>query len=55
MRQLMMPAFGKPAMQGYHKTMVKIIDDVLNRWQPGQVIDVSLEMQEITKRIATAS
>lgn len=55
MRRLMMPAFGKPAMEGYHETMVKITCDVLNRWTPGQVIDVSLEMQEITKRIVTTT
>lgn len=55
MRRLMMPAFGKPAMQGYHKTMVGIARDVVSRWTPGQVIDVSFEMQEITKRIATTT
>jgi len=50
-RRLMMPAFSKQAVQTYHDDMVTATQEMLDRWDDGQRIDLSQEMLLLTMRI----
>ena len=52
-RRLMLPAFHKQRVPAYHDDMAQIALSVFQRWQEGDTQDISLAMQEVTKRIAT--
>jgi cytochrome P450 len=47
-RRLMMPAFTKSAIEGYHAAMTASCDRFLERWRPGTTKDVAAEMIELT-------
>jgi cytochrome P450 len=53
-RRMLMPAFHRQQIRAYHDTMLRITQATLERWQPGQVISVNREMQNLTMDIVTA-
>lgn len=53
-RQLVMPAFHKTAVEGYHNLMVGIATNVLNRWRPGSIYDVHREMRAFVLQLSSA-
>ena len=53
-RQLIMPAFHKTAVEGYHKLMVETATGVLNQWRPGQTYDIHREMRAYVLQVASA-
>lgn len=53
-RQLIMPAFHKTTVRGYHDLMVSNTEAVLEHWRPGERRDIYLEMRTLALRIASA-
>ncbi len=51
-RRMVMPAFHKQRVESYAERMVQDTLDTLAGWQPGQRLDMALEMQYLTLRIA---
>ncbi len=51
-RKLMMPAFHRKQVEGYCADMAAYTEALLNRWRPGQQLDMAEEMRELTMRIA---
>ncbi len=51
-RKLMQPAFHRQRIAGYHADMVALTQAMLDRWQPGQQIDLVPQMKQLTQRIA---
>ena len=51
-RRLMMPAFQKSSVEGYQDDMVTITERALARLVPGETIDVSQVMKDLTMHIA---
>jgi cytochrome P450 len=51
-RKLLAPAFAPKRLAAYGETMVAETRAQLARWQPGQTIDLSVEMMEMTLAIA---
>ena len=51
-RRLMQPAFHKKQIETYRDDMVAIAQAALDRWRPGEVLDVAHAMQQITLRVA---
>jgi cytochrome P450 len=51
-RRLMQPAFHKQRIQGYRDAMVALTTQTLERWQPGQQVDVLPEFKRLTRHIA---
>lgn len=49
----MMPTFHRKQVELYRDEMVGYTEDVLQRWQPGQTIDLSHAMQMLTLRITS--
>src|SRR5919206_1310890 len=47
-RRLMQPAFHKKQIETYRDDMVALTQAMLERWQPGQQIDIVLEMKQLT-------
>lgn len=54
-RRLLMPAFHKTRIDAYRDDMVRITNDVLASWRPGETRDVHQDMTRLTLRIATAT
>jgi cytochrome P450 len=52
-RRLLMPAFHKTRIDGYRDDMVRITEDLVGRYEAGDVRDVHADMTEVTLRIAT--
>jgi cytochrome P450 len=52
-RRLLMPAFHKTRIDAYREDMVRIIEELCDRWTIGETRDVASDMQELTLRIAT--
>ncbi|QBD80850.1 cytochrome P450 [Ktedonosporobacter rubrisoli] len=50
-RQLMQPAFHKKQIGLYHNDMVAITQQMLERWQPHEQIELHAEMKKLTQRI----
>jgi cytochrome P450 len=50
-RRLMMPAFHKEQIAGYHHTMVTLTQQRLAGWQPGSSLDMYAEMRDLTQQI----
>jgi cytochrome P450 len=50
-RRLVQPAFHKKRVDGYATIMVAHTTEMLDRWLPGQELDVAREMQDLTLRI----
>ena len=53
-RQLVMPAFHRTAVRGYHELMVGNTATLLEQWRPGQRYDIYAEMRMLSLRIASA-
>jgi len=51
-RRLMMPAFHRQQVSLYRDDMVRFTQDVLDRWQIGQRLNIAHEMSQLTLRIA---
>lgn len=51
-RKLMQPAFHRQRIADYNADMVALTQRVIGRWQPGQTVDLVLEMKQLTQRIA---
>jgi cytochrome P450 len=51
-RRLMQPPFLKPAVAGYADTMARLIDEVIDRWQPGEAVDMYREMRKLSNWVA---
>jgi cytochrome P450 len=54
-RRLAQPAFHTKQIQTYADTMVQYTDDLLDRWEPGQELDLRVLMGGLTQRIAGMS
>lgn len=52
-RKLMAPAFYNSRVAEYREVMVKITQETLDRWQPGQVVNIQTAMQDIAQGIAS--
>ncbi len=50
-RRAVQPAFHKKRVEGYADAMTQYSQELLKTWQPGDVVDVSRAMQELTLRI----
>jgi cytochrome P450 len=50
-RRAVQPAFHKKRVEHYAEVMQQYTQDLLDNWQPGDVIDMSQSMQELTVRI----
>ncbi len=50
-RRLMMPAFHRKRVESYRDTMVAYTERLVQRWQPGQRVDLAVEMQRLTLEI----
>ncbi len=53
-RQLVMPAFQKSAVEGYHALMVETATRVLDQWCSGQTYDIHREMRAFVLRLSSA-
>jgi cytochrome P450 len=51
-RRLMQPPFLKPAVAGYASGMARLIDQVLDRWRPGEPLDMYREMRTLSNWVA---
>lgn len=52
-RRLMQPAFHRERIASYGETMVRLTQDAIASWKPGESRDLHAEMMEITRRIVT--
>ncbi len=52
-RRLLMPAFAKTRIDAYRDDMVRITEDALARFEPGETRDIHSDLTELTLRIAT--
>jgi cytochrome P450 len=52
-RRLLMPAFHKTRLDAYRDDMVRIAEETIGRYVPGETRDVHADMTELTLRIAT--
>jgi len=50
-RRLVLPAFHRKRVESYRDTMIDYTERMLESWQPGQRVDIALEMQRLTLRI----
>jgi cytochrome P450 len=53
-RRLLMPAFQKSAVEGYHALMVETATRVLDQWRPGQIYDIHREMRAFVLQLSSA-
>lgn len=54
-RRLMMPAFARPAVQGYRDLTVEVAERVMARWRPGETADAHARMVELAMCVAMQS
>ena len=52
-RRAVQPAFHKKYVDGYAAIIQQYTQELLKTWQPGQTVDFSSEMQELTLRIVS--
>ena len=52
-RKLVQPAFHKHRVDRYADIMTQLTQEMLDRWQPGSVINISSEMRQLTLHIVT--
>jgi cytochrome P450 len=52
-RKLVQPAFHKHRVDNYAHTMTQFAQEMLDKWQPGAVVNIASEMQQLTLRIIT--
>ena len=53
-RQLVMPAFHRKAVEGYHRIMVETAGSVLSEWQVDTVSDIYSQMRNFALRLASS-
>jgi cytochrome P450 len=53
-RQLVMPAFHRTAVRGYHNLMIDHTTATLGRWRTGRHYDIYAEMRLLSLRVASA-
>ena len=51
-RRLMQPPFLKPSVAGYTTVMAGLIDQIIDRWQPGEALDMYREMRTLSNWVA---
>jgi cytochrome P450 len=51
-RRLLLPAFHRKRVEGYHDTMVHYTQRLLDSWEVGQQVDMLCEMQRLTLSVA---
>jgi cytochrome P450 len=51
-RRLMQPPFLKPAVASYAPIMSELIDQLIDRWRPGQSLDMYREMRTLSNWVA---
>ncbi len=51
-RRVMQPPFQKSAVASYVGTMTSLIDQVLDRWRPGETLDMYREMRTLSNWVA---
>jgi cytochrome P450 len=51
-RRLMQPPFLKPAVATYAAIMARLIDQVIDRWRPGEPLDMYREMRTLSNWVA---
>jgi cytochrome P450 len=51
-RRLMQPPFLKPSAEAHAPVMAKLIDQVLDRWRPGEQVDMHREMLTLSNWVA---
>lgn len=51
-RKLMMPALHRNALPIYREQMIRSITEIIDRWSPGETLDIFKQMQTITLRTA---
>lgn len=51
-RRLLLPAFHRKRIEGYHDTMVEYTQHLLDSWKPGELVDMLGEMQRLTMSVA---
>src|SRR5213078_760693 len=52
-RRLVQPAFHKHRVESYAHTMTQFTQEMLDHWQPGTVVNIASEMQQLALRITT--
>src|SRR5579859_2762224 len=50
-RRLVQPAFHRSRIENYAQTMVRLTEEMLDKWQAGQEVEIAREMQQLTLRI----
>lgn len=50
-RRLVQPAFHRARLTGYGEVMTRHAEDLGRAWQPGEAVDMNLEMMRLTRRI----
>jgi cytochrome P450 len=51
-RRLMQPPFLKSAVANYTGTMTQLIDQIIDRWRPGETLDIYREMRTLSNWVA---
>jgi cytochrome P450 len=51
-RRLMMPAFQKGRLESYRDDVVRVVDRLFARWEPGKTIDLSAQMTSLSLCVA---
>jgi cytochrome P450 len=51
-RRVMQPPCAKPAVTGYAETMIQSIDQIIDRWRPGETLDMYREMRALSNWVA---
>ncbi len=54
-RRIVSPPFARKALSQYHSPVVKILEDVLSKWRPGEVRDIVRDMTGLATRISSYS
>jgi len=52
-RRLVAPPFARKNLGAYHAAMVRIIDDTLQKWRPGETRDMTWEFTALATRISS--
>lgn len=52
-RRLVAPPFARKNLGAYHAAMVRIIDDALQKWRPGETRDMAWEFTALATRISS--
>jgi len=53
-RRIAMEPFAKAAISGYHDTVARLSQDMLDAWTPGEVRDINIDMTEYMLRLTSS-